>query len=261
MHSCLYEGTVWHRRRDPFLHQFRYDVSFLYIDLDEVEVAFRNRWLWSASRPSFAWFRRQDYLGPAKQPLVESVREVLTKNGLADVQGPIRLLTHPRYFGFVMNPVSFYFCYDKSGETLEAVIADVTNTPWKERHSYVIRAADLHSPGTFSRSLEKVFHVSPFLPMEMTYQWQLSAPGEQLKVHIESRKEERSVFSATMSLARRPWTTANLRRALWRFPFMTHRVALAIYWQALQIWWKGAKYYPHPVTPNRLSLTQETTAP
>jgi DUF1365 family protein len=260
MHSCLYEGTVWHRRREPFLHQFRYDVSFLYIDLDEVVEAFRNRWLWSASRPTLAWFRRQDYLGPAEQPLVQSVREVLAKHGLADVQGPIRLLTHPRYFGFVMNPVSFYFCYDTSGETLEAVIAEVTNTPWKERHSYVIRAADLHSRGTFSRSLEKEFHVSPFLPMEMTYQWQLSVPGEQLKVHIESQKEERSVFSATMSLARRPWTTANLRRALWRFPLMTHQVAVAIYWQALQLWWKGAKYYPHPVTPNRLSLTQETTA-
>jgi DUF1365 family protein len=261
MNTCLYEGTVWHKRRVPFLHQFRYDVSFLYIDLDEVAEAFGSRWLWSASRTALAWFRRQDYLGPAEQPLTDSVRDVLSRHGLADVQGPIRLLTHPRYFGFVMNPVSFYFCYDNRSETLAAVIADVTNTPWKERHSYVIRAADVPSHRTFSRTLEKVFHVSPFLPMEMTYQWQLSVPDEQLKVHIESQQEGKSVFSATMSLARRPWTTANLRRALWRFPLMTHQVAAAIYWQALQLWWKGAIYCPHPVTPGRLSMTQEANTP
>jgi uncharacterized protein len=259
MNSCFYEGSVWHRRREPFLHSFRYDVSFLYLDLDEIHQAFHNTWLWSATRPSFAWFRRQDYLGPADQPLQESVREVLANHGLGEVRGPTRLLTHPRYFGFVMNPVSFYFCYHEDGETLAAVIADVTNTPWGERHSYVIRAADLRSSRTFSRTLEKVFHVSPFLPMDMTYHWQLSAPGEQLKVHIESCQEYRSVFSATMSLTRRSWTSANLRRALWRFPLMTYQVAAAIYWQALQLWWKGARYHPHPTPPNRNSITQETT--
>lgn len=261
MQSCLYEGSVWHRRREPFLHRFRYDVSFLYIDLDEVDQAFGGRWLWSARRPTVAWFCREDYLGPANQPLMQSVRDVLASHGLGEVQGPIRLLTHPRYFGFVMNPVSFYFCYGKGGQTLEAVIANVTNTPWGERHSYVIRAEDIHKQAAFSRSLEKVFHVSPFWPMDMTYQWQLSSPGEQLKVHIESRQQDRSVFSATMSLARRPWTSANLRRALWRFPLMTHQVAAAIYWQALQLWWKGATYYPHPTLPANISQPQETIAP
>ncbi|MBC7852167.1 MAG: DUF1365 domain-containing protein, partial [Pirellulaceae bacterium] len=165
---------------------------------------------------------------------------------LEQSSGPIRLLTHPRYLGFVMNPVSFYFCYDSDGTTLRAVVADVTNTPWGERHSYVIRAADMHQTAIFSRTLEKEFHVSPFLPMDMTYQWQFSAPAEQLKVHIEAQRQDRPVFAATMSLARRPWSTANLRRALWRFPLMTHRVAAAIYWQALQLWWKGATYHPHP---------------
>lgn len=246
MHTCLYEGTVWHQRREPFLHRFSYHVSFLYVDLDEVAEAFSGRWLWSARRPAVARFRRQDYLGTSEQPLVESVRELLATHGLQRLQGPIRLLTHPRYFGFVMNPVSFYFCYDSDGESLRAVVAQVTNTPWGERHSYVIDASDEKKQAMFSRTLEKEFHVSPFLPMDMTYQWQLSSPAEQLKIHIEARKQDNVVFSATMSLARRPWTTPNLRRALWRFPLMTHRVAAAIYWQALQLWWKGATYYPHP---------------
>lgn len=246
MHTCLYEGTVWHRRHEPFDHRFRYGVSFLYIDLDEVAAAFCGRWLWSARRPTVAWFRREDYLGPPEQPLVQSVRDLLAAHGLESLQGPIRLLTHPRYFGFLINPVSFYFCYDSDGETLRAVVAEVTNTPWGERHNYVIRAADQEKQAVFSRTLEKEFHVSPFLPMDMTYHWQLSSPGQQLKIHIDARKRGNSVFSATMSLVQRPWTTPNLRRALWRFPLMTHRVASAIYWQALQLWWKGATYYPHP---------------
>jgi uncharacterized protein len=246
VHTCLYEGIVWHRRLRPFLHRFRYDVSLLFLDLDEVIEAFRDRWLWSSCRPAVAWFRRQDYLGPAKQPLAESVRDLLSSHGLGQLQGPIRLLTHPRYFGFVMNPVSFYFCYDSDGATLRAVVAEVTNTPWRERHTYVIRATEMHQPAMFSRLLNKEFHVSPFLPMDMTYQWQFSSPAEQLKVHIEAQKQDHSVFAATMSLHRRPWTTPNLRRALWRFPLMTHRVAAAIYWQALQLWWKGATYCPHP---------------
>lgn len=255
MHTCLYEGTVWHRRREP-LHRFRYDVSFLYLDLDEVAEAFRGRWLWSDRRPTLAWFRREDYLGPAKQPLADSVREVLAGHGLGQLKGPIRLLTHPRYFGFVMNPVSFYFCFDSDGETLRSVVAEVTNTPWGERHSYVVHAAGVPEKSMFSRALEKEFHVSPFLPMDLTYRWQLSSPAEHLKVRIEACQQDNSVFSAAMSLARRPWTTANLRRALWRFPLMTHRVAAAIYWQALQLWWKGAAYCPHPA---KVSQPQETT--
>ena len=255
MHTCLYEGTVWHRRREPFPHCFRHNVSFLYIDLDEVAEAFSGRWLWAAHRPAVAWFRRRDYLGSSEQPLAQSVRELLAAHGLEGFRGPIRLLTHPRYFGFVMNPVSFYYCYDRDGESLRAVVADVTNTPWGERHSYVIHAADIKKPSLFSRTLKKDFHVSPFLPMDLTYRWRLSWPAERLKIHIEAWKHVNAVFSATMSLERRPWTTPNLRRAIWRFPFMTHRIAAAIYWQAFRLWWKGAPYHPHP---SQASPTQES---
>jgi len=143
MHSCLYEGSVWHRRRTPVEHRFRYDLSLILLDLDEVEEAFRGKWLWSAERAGVAWFRRADHLGDPQKPLIDAVRQLLATHGLGWLRGPIRLLTQPRYFGFVMNPVSFYFCFGDDGQKLEAVVAEVNNTPWGERHCYILRSEDI----------------------------------------------------------------------------------------------------------------------
>jgi len=243
--SCFYTGTVRHRRFSPE-HQFQYGLFLVYLDLSELDTVFEGRWFWSAHRPALARFRRDDHLGDARKPLQECVRNLVYAQTGRSPAGPIRLLTHLRYFGYVINPVSFYYCYAADGETIEAVVAEVTNTPWGERHCYVIPWNPGRSPDRATARQDKVFHVSPFLPMDMRYHWRLSAPAERLSVEIENHRHGQHEFTAALSLQRRPISSTSLATALLRRPFMTGRIAAAIYWQALRLWWKDATFHPHP---------------
>lgn len=113
--SCIYEGEVRHRRFAPVNHEFRYRLFLMYVDLEELPALFRRRWLWSAGRPNLAWFRRGDHLGPANQPLADSVRDLVAARTGHRPTGPIRLLTHFRYIGFATNPISLYYCFSCRG--------------------------------------------------------------------------------------------------------------------------------------------------
>lgn len=247
MHSCLYEGWVRHRRHEPRPHAFNYRLFLLWLDLDELDQVFAGRWLWSTRGPNLAWFRRADHLGDPELPLGEAVRQAVERETGQRPAGPIRLLTHPRYFGHGFNPVSFYYCYGPDGESLEALVAEVTNTPWKEQHVYVLpMERNLGSAAKPHFQMAKRFHVSPFLPMDLEYVWRLTLPGETLLVHMEDLRAGERVFDATMNLSRRPLTGPNLARALTRFPFMTGQVVFGIYWQALRLWLKGTPVFDHP---------------
>lgn len=257
MHSCLYEGWVRHKRSSPVDHGFRYRMSLLYLDLSELDALPGGR-LSPARRYSPLRFRREDHLGPPQQDLAESVREVISAAGQDPPGGAIRILTQPRYFGYVFNPVSFYFCYDSS-QALQTVVAEVHNTPWRERHCYVLPASRRQHLADAPPLMEKQFHVSPFMPMAMQYRWRLSRPGETLSLGIENQERSKRVFSAALRLQRRPLTTTNLVRALVRFPFQAQRVSLAIYWQAFLLWSKGCPYYPHPASsPPAASLPAQS---
>jgi hypothetical protein len=245
MESCLYVGRVRHRRFQPLRHEFDFPLFLVYLDLAELDEVFRGRWLWSVRRPALARFRREDHLGDPRMPLDEAVRALVETRTGRRPAGPIRLLTHLRYAGFVFNPVSFFFCHDVAG-ALDAIVADVANTPWNERHRYVL-------PATGQRGLRlrfataKEFHVSPFFGMELDYAWTFHVPGERLALRIENRtREGRPLFDATLALRRRELSGANLAFALARFPLMTTQVIAAIYWQALRLHRKGAPYFPHP---------------
>jgi uncharacterized protein len=160
--------------------------------------------------------------------------------------GPIRMLTHLRYGGYSFNPVTFYYCHASDGE-LDSIVAEITNTPWRERHAYVLAAHDAERRGrALGWQFGKEFHVSPFMPMQRHYGWRFAPPGENLLVHMQVMREQTLEFDATLALKRRPLDAPALRRVLWRYPLMSAQVTGAIHWQALRLWLKGNPVYEHP---------------
>lgn len=248
--SGIYEGQVRHRRMSPAPHEFSYRMFMMYLDLDELPKLFRGRWLWSARRPALARFRRRHHLGESGVPLDRAVRECVMEETGTFPAGPIRLLTHLQYFGHVFNPVSFYYCFDSEDRYVETIVAEVNNTPWGERHCYVLPASESAQGGGFNRfTPEKVMHVSPFMPMDIDYDWRFSPPGDSLNVHMENHRQGSKVFDATLVLKRKEITGASLAGALAAFPFMTMKVVVAIYWQALRLWLKKVPFHTHPASP------------
>ena len=247
MYSCLYEGQVEHRRFAPNEHRFRFPLFLTYLDLDELEEIFRPRWLWSTRRPAPAWFRRSDYFGDEKVPLKTAVGNLVEEKTGQRPEGPIRLLTHLRYFGYVFNPVSFYYCFDSSGQSVETIVAEITNTPWGERHTYVLpREQNISTSKNLQFRFGKAFHISPFMPMDIHYNWVFGAPAEKLLVHMENHHTDGKMFDATMNLQRSPLTAANCARVLISYPLMTIQVIGAIYWQAFRLFLKRTPFYSHP---------------
>jgi DUF1365 family protein len=247
MESCIYEGRVWHRRTAPPQHAFGMPLFMMYLDLEELPRLFEGRWLWSARRPALARFRREDYLGPTSVPLDVAVRDRMEERTGHRPAGPIRLLTHLRYFGFVFNPVSLYYCFDPGGRRLEGVVAEVTNTPWRERHAYVLETGDEADAPLYRLENRKDFHVSPFLGMDATYRWLLRAPDERLDLQIESRGRMGRLFEASLQLRRREIDAFSLARCLAVYPWMTLQVVAGIYWQATRLRSKNAHWHPHPL--------------
>jgi DUF1365 family protein len=224
------------------VHRFRYRLFMACLDLGELDRVFRGRWLWGVERRRLASFRRADHLGDPAVPLDQAVRERVEAETGFRPSGPIALLTQLRLFGFVFNPVSFYFCYDPAGGRVEAIVAEVTNTPWNERHCYVLRPEG----AALAFRTPKTFHVSPFLGMDLEYAWHFSEPGECLEVGISDLERGQPVFHAQLSLARREITGPSLARTLVRQPFATATLFAAIYWQALRLALRGAPFHPHP---------------
>ena len=185
---------------------------------------------------------RADYFGDPSTPLDVAIRDRVEQETHSRPAGPIRVLAQLRNFGFCFNPVSFYYCYDPTGTTIETMVVEITNTPWKERHTYVLPASD----STLHFRFGKAFHVSPFMPMALQYDWRFNTPDARLSVHMENHDDRGKLFDATLSLQRREIGTASLAGTLARFPFMTIQVVGAIYWQALKLWARRTPFFAHP---------------
>ena len=245
--SAVYEGWIRHRRFEPVEHEFRYRLFLMYLDLEELPRVLDHYPLFSARRPAPVRFRRADFMGDSQRPLAECARDAVEEQTGARPAGPVRMLANLRTLGHVFNPVCFYYCFDAAGERVEAVVADVNNIPWGERHPYVL-ARDGRQGTVLAQELDKALHVSPLMAMDQTYAFRASEPGERLSVQIESRPRDRAgkAFDATLSMRRRALSGPLLTWMLLRYPAMSLQVVAKIYAQTLRLKLKGAPYFPHP---------------
>lgn len=261
LHSCVYKGQVRHRRFMPVSNAFTYDMFMLYLDLDEVAELFTSKWYTGLNRLNIASFKRADYFKAShpdlKQAVIDKVNQYAQEHGQSCLNiKRVRVLTHARYFNLIFNPVSFYYCFDDD-EQLVAIMAEITNTPWGERHAYVLlvgtdtqdRVYQLKGDRHHVFQFDKQFHVSPFNPMNMQYNWVVSAPTEKLHIHMDNTQQQGEIidkhFDATLTLEQYEWQT-HFSKSLVQYPFMTLKVVLGIYWQALKLWIKKAPFYDHP---------------
>jgi DUF1365 family protein len=258
-HNSLYTGWIRHRRFTPVHHEFRMPIAMLCINIDEWKNLFEHIPFWSSTRFNLGWLREADYLAHVPgTTLRDRVHHTLQQTTGQHLSGPVLLLTHPRYFGFAMNPISCFYCYGADGITLQYLVAEVTNTPWKERFAYVIPcdARQRQQHAQFSKQM----HVSPFNPMDMTYDIRFNAPQAKHYVQLENHDDhDRVITDATLVLQQQSLGKSALLNLLWRFPLMTVQVGAGIYWQALKLWCKGARYHAHRPLNTSLSLPQESS--
>jgi len=245
MESALYVGKLRHRRFSPKQHAFEYPLFLSLLDVDRIPEVMQRSKLSSYEQWNVMSYFERDHFGDPGKPLRERIAEDAQKNGVTLPSGKIFVLTHLRYFGYVFNPVSFFYFYDER-EELRLMMAEVNNT-FGESHNYWLTAGD-EKPAAAGRryASEKRMHVSPFMPMDLEYDWILTQPGERLVAHMNTSKGGEPFFDATLQLERREWTRAEVRRVLAAYPLMTARVIGAIHWEALKLWSKGLPVFAHP---------------
>jgi len=245
LNSAIYEGRVRHRRFGDVQREFSYRVYMMYLDLAEIPQVMAVHPLWSTRPRSPVSFRRSDFLGPADRPLADCVRDRVEQGSGVRPDGPVRMLSNLRHFGLVENPVTFYYCFDRSDTQLQAVLAEVTNTPWGDRHCYVVDGVKSGGAVVSSR-VDKAMHVSPLMDMEHTYELTFGLPGASLPVHIDSEKNGRKAFDATLKLSRTEIDRNALSRLMLRHSPMSWKVLAGIYSEAAKTWLSGARFHPRP---------------
>ncbi|MFT5718508.1 MAG: DUF1365 family protein [Oleiphilaceae bacterium] len=279
VNSGIYVGKIRHRRFVPKAHKFSYPLFMLYLDLDELPQLFAQKWFCSLERFNIVSFKREDYLSPENPSLKDAVIEKVTASLGGSVQiHSVRALLHVRYLNVVFNPVVFYYCFDSDNKPV-AILSEVTNTPWGERHHYVLPineslSNDAIQKQTLSKNkfeflFDKAFHVSPFNPMNMAYRWIFSIPSTRLHAHLENRllpvrnetiheeavssdvinenleNRDEKHFDATLILERKEFDR-EFGKILIQYPFITVKVIIGIYWQAFKLLLKRVPFYDHP---------------
>ena len=246
MNSSLYFGKVRHHRKSPKIHNLEYGIFMAHLFLDELKEVFKGRWLWSINKPNLSSFKRTDYHRPEIESLQDAVRDTMTRQLGEKMSGKVSILTHLRTFGYCFNPVTFYYLWGDDLTSPVAIMTEITNTPWGERYAKCFRWKDTDMNEKSEYDFRKEFHVSPFIGMDVDYDWRFQNPQETVKIDMYLRQNNKSFFSAHLHLKQKAISFKNLSMALIRFPFMTLKVTAAIYWNALLLKLKGCPFYSHP---------------
>lgn len=244
--SRLYHGRVMHARFKPKKHLLKYQVCSFLFDLDELEELDRRLSFFSLNRWNLLSFHNKDFGDGKKTGLRDYVIKTLKKSNIDIDDGRIELLCYPRMFGYVFNPLSVYFCYDPSNK-LKAIIYEVTNT-FKQRHSYVIEV-DQDADSTIKHSCQKEFYVSPFIDMDVVYNFSILQPGEKVTIGISQHDHEGSLLKAIFTGKAAPMSNMACLKMLLRYPLMTLKIIAGIHWEALHLWRKGVKLVERPEPP------------
>ena len=246
--SALYVGEVMHRRLRPRVHHLRYRLFSLLLDLDEIDALAGRLRLFSRRRFNVFGFSDADHLDGTATPLKAQIAARMAQAGIAWDQGQVRVLTMPRVLGFVFNPISVWFIHHRSGE-LAAVLYEDNNT-FGERHEYLLRVAPADAGKRAVRqSIDKALHVSPFMAMDMRYDFRVSPPGEKLAIGITGSDGAGPLIVAVHTAARRPLTDAALARVFVTHPLLTVKVVGGILWEAAGLWVKRIPVHGHPAPP------------
>jgi DUF1365 family protein len=246
MTTALYEGTVSHRRFGAGARAFEPNLFLAYVDVDALPGSLDAIPAWSARRVAPVRFRRRDFFDGSEQPLGDAVRDLVEQRLGRRPEGSISLLAHLRTFGWLFNPLSVYYCWSPRGVGLDAIVLEVSNTPWGERIWYVFDARDRTTAST-----PKAMHVSPYLPMDVDYRVTWTAPGADLMMRIEVERAGAVMFEAELALRRKPLDRHTAVKVLLRHPFLPMRVSLGIYCQAARLLLQRTRVYRHPALLHR----------
>lgn len=242
MDSAIYSGTLMHQRFVPSNHLFSYQMKMILLNLDELDELFAESKYWVKERLGMVSFRRQDYVPDEKETVKEAVLSTIEAETGKRPNGRVMMLTNLRYWGLQFNPATFFYCFDRESEALTHVLIEVHNTPWNERHRYVL---PLKATGAKKAVFEKRFHVSPFNPMEMTYASGFVFSPENISTQIENYKDNSLHFKASLVLKKEKTDAEAMARfafSSWRLPI---KIIFAIYWQAFKLFLKRAPYYKY----------------